>query len=151
MFYAFVIRLFICCCGLKVIDGLRTICRLLDLGCFCFFLNDKERCANHCETGCCGQGRLIDCRQPLGSHKYAETRPPPAQRHDSGVIGKTSPQLAPPVFTFHLDVAKNNVESGSRTWVIRNTKSFPNHSTTTSLAQFAFVDWWLQLQEMEHA
>ncbi|KAJ0880143.1 hypothetical protein HanRHA438_Chr10g0459831 [Helianthus annuus] len=118
---------------------------------FFFFLNDKERCANHCETGCCGQGRLIDCRQPLGSHKYAETRPPPAQRHDSGVIGKTSPQPAPPVFTFHLDVAENNVESGSRTWVIRNTKSFPNHSTTTSLAQFAFVDWWLQLQEMEHA
>ncbi|KAJ0692961.1 hypothetical protein HanPI659440_Chr15g0591841 [Helianthus annuus] len=77
------------------------------------------------------------------------------QRHDSGIIGKTSPPIqdepAPPVFALHLDAAENNGKSESRTWVIRNTKSFPNHSTTTSLAQFGFVDWWLQLHEMEHA
>ncbi|KAF5787514.1 hypothetical protein HanRHA438_Chr10g0466491 [Helianthus annuus] len=50
-----------------------------------------ERRANHRNTGRCGQGRLLDRRQPLGSLRCAETRPPPARRHDSGIIGKTSP------------------------------------------------------------
>ncbi|MFS7993940.1 hypothetical protein Hanom_Chr12g01100071 [Helianthus anomalus] len=66
------------------------------------FLNGKERRANHCDTGRCGQGRLPDCCLPLGSIRYAETRPPPARRHDSEIIGKTSPPIqdepASPVF-----------------------------------------------------
>ncbi|MFS7933133.1 hypothetical protein Hanom_Chr04g00376201 [Helianthus anomalus] len=41
-----------------------------------------------------------------------ETRPPPARRHDSGIVGKTSPLIqdepAPPMFALHLDAAKNN-------------------------------------------
>ncbi|MFS7902314.1 hypothetical protein Hanom_Chr01g00009901 [Helianthus anomalus] len=84
-----------------------------------FFLNGKERCANHRDTGRCGQGRLLDRRQPLGSPRCVETRPPPARRHDSGIIGKTSPPIqdepAPPVFVLHLDAAENNGDSGSRT------------------------------------
>ncbi|KAJ0958950.1 hypothetical protein HanPSC8_Chr01g0044541 [Helianthus annuus] len=42
-----------------------------------------------------------------------------ARRHDSGIIGKTSPliqdELASSVFALHLDAAGNNRESGSRT------------------------------------
>ncbi|KAJ0693026.1 hypothetical protein HanPI659440_Chr15g0592551 [Helianthus annuus] len=102
-----------------------------------FFLNGNERCANHRDTGRCGQGRLLDRRQPLGSPRCAETRPPPARRHESGIIGKTLPPIqdepTPSVFTLHLEAVENNGESRSRTWVTRNTKSFPNHSTTTSL------------------
>ncbi|MFS7927779.1 hypothetical protein Hanom_Chr04g00313151 [Helianthus anomalus] len=75
---------------------------------------------------------------PLGSPRCAETRPPPARRHDSEIIGKTSPLIqdepAQPVFVLHLDAAENNGESGRRTCVTENTKSFPDHSTTTSLA-----------------
>ncbi|MFS8030311.1 hypothetical protein Hanom_Chr17g01532521 [Helianthus anomalus] len=60
-----------------------------------------------------------------------------ARRHNSGIIGKTSPpiqvELVPPKFALHLDAAKNNEESRNRTWVPRNTNSFLNHSTTTSL------------------
>ncbi|MFS7957952.1 hypothetical protein Hanom_Chr07g00672541 [Helianthus anomalus] len=37
----------------------------------------------------CGQGQLLDRRQPLGSTRCTETRPPTAQRHDSGTSGKT--------------------------------------------------------------
>ncbi|KAJ0899780.1 hypothetical protein HanRHA438_Chr08g0372521 [Helianthus annuus] len=51
-----------------------------------FFLNGKERRVNHRDIGRCGQGRLLDRRQPLCSPKCAETRPPPARRHDSGII-----------------------------------------------------------------
>ncbi|MFS7917160.1 hypothetical protein Hanom_Chr03g00185791 [Helianthus anomalus] len=57
------------------------------------------------------------------------------RRHDRGIIGKTSHliqvELALPVFALHLDAAE---QSGNRTWVTSNTNSFPNHSTTTSLA-----------------
>ncbi|MFS8025537.1 hypothetical protein Hanom_Chr16g01476241 [Helianthus anomalus] len=70
---------------------------------------------------------------PLILPRYAETRPPPARRHDSGIIGKTSPPVqvkpAPPIFALHLDATENNEESGNRTWI-----TIPNHSTTTSLA-----------------
>ncbi|MFS8033547.1 hypothetical protein Hanom_Chr17g01570861 [Helianthus anomalus] len=31
------------------------------------FFNGKERRANHRDNGRCGQGRLLDRRQPLGS------------------------------------------------------------------------------------
>ncbi|MFS8011213.1 hypothetical protein Hanom_Chr14g01306291 [Helianthus anomalus] len=80
------------------------------------FFNGKERCANHRDTGHCGQGRLLDRRQPLGSPRCAKTRPPPVRRHDNEIIGKTSPPikdgLASPVFALHLDLAENNEESG---------------------------------------
>ncbi|KAM0006009.1 putative protein kinase RLK-Pelle-LRR-I-1 family [Helianthus debilis subsp. tardiflorus] len=103
-------------------------------------INFHERRANHCDTGHCGQGRLLDHRQSLGSPRCAETLPPPARRHASEIIGKTSPPIqdepAPPVFALHLDAAENNGESGGRTWVTRNTKFFLNHSTATSLAWF---------------
>ncbi|MFS8024218.1 hypothetical protein Hanom_Chr16g01460641 [Helianthus anomalus] len=60
------------------------------------------------------------------------------RKHDSVIIGKTSPSMqvepTPPIFALHLDAAKNNEESENRTWVKRNINSFPNHSTTTSLA-----------------
>ncbi|MFS8020683.1 hypothetical protein Hanom_Chr16g01418491 [Helianthus anomalus] len=73
----------------------------------------------HCGTGRCGQGRLPDRCQPLGSPRCAETRPPPGRRHDSGIIGKTPPPIqvepAPPVFALHLDTVENNEESGNRT------------------------------------
>ncbi|MFS7909207.1 hypothetical protein Hanom_Chr01g00091991 [Helianthus anomalus] len=49
----------------------------------------------------------------------------------SGIIGKTLPLIqdepAPSVFALHLDAAKNNGESRSRTWVTRFTKPFSNH------------------------
>ncbi|MFS8033162.1 hypothetical protein Hanom_Chr17g01566261 [Helianthus anomalus] len=42
----------------------------------------------------------------------------PAQRHDSGIIGKTpfsiQVELTPPVFALHQDAAENNEESGNR-------------------------------------
>ncbi|MFS7905460.1 hypothetical protein Hanom_Chr01g00047971 [Helianthus anomalus] len=73
---------------------------------------------------------------PLALPICVETRPPPARKHDSEIIGKTSPpiqvEMAPPVFALHLDAAENNEESGNRTWVTRNANSFPNHSTATS-------------------
>ncbi|MFS7988531.1 hypothetical protein Hanom_Chr11g01035961 [Helianthus anomalus] len=93
---------------------------------------------NHRDIGRCDQGRLLDRRQPLGYPRCAETRPPSARRHCSGIIDKISPPIqdepAPLIFAIHLDAPENNEESGDRTWVIRNTKSLPNHSTTTSLA-----------------
>ncbi|MFS7948964.1 hypothetical protein Hanom_Chr06g00565991 [Helianthus anomalus] len=55
-----------------------------------FFLNGKERRANHRDTRRCGQGRLLDRRQPLGSPRCVEIRPPPTQGHDSEIIDKTS-------------------------------------------------------------
>ncbi|KAJ0593019.1 hypothetical protein HanHA300_Chr03g0092361 [Helianthus annuus] len=91
-----------------------------------FILNGKERRANHCDTRRCGQSRLLDRHRPLGSPRCAETRPPPARRHNSGIIGKTTPPIqdepTPLVFALHLDAAENNGDSGSRTWVTRNTK-----------------------------
>ncbi|MFS7958205.1 hypothetical protein Hanom_Chr07g00675491 [Helianthus anomalus] len=54
---------------------------------------------------------------PLALPRCAETRPPPARRHDNGIIGKTSPpiqvELAPLVFAIHLDATENNEESGN--------------------------------------
>ncbi|KAJ0790402.1 hypothetical protein HanPI659440_Chr05g0215021 [Helianthus annuus] len=119
---------------------------------YAFSSKGKKRRANHRDIGRCGQGQLLDRRQPLGSPRCAETRPPSARRHDSGLIGKTSPPIqdepAPPVFALHLDAAENNWENESRTWVTRNTKSFPNHFTTTSLAVeiyikslFSMLEW----------
>ncbi|MFS7909323.1 hypothetical protein Hanom_Chr01g00093251 [Helianthus anomalus] len=62
------------------------------------------------------------------------------RRHDSLIISKTSSpiqdELTPPVFALYLDAVENNGESGSRTWVTKNTKYFLNHSTTTSFALF---------------
>ncbi|MFS7998313.1 hypothetical protein Hanom_Chr12g01152231 [Helianthus anomalus] len=90
---------------------------------FFSFLNGKERRANHRDTRRCGQGRLLDRASPLA---LPDARKPDL---DSGIIGKTSPPIqdepAPPVFALRLDVAKNYGESGSRTWITRNTKSFP--------------------------
>ncbi|KAJ0716522.1 hypothetical protein HanPI659440_Chr13g0513671 [Helianthus annuus] len=82
---------------------------------FFFFFERKERRPNHCDTGRCGKGRLLERRQPLGSPKCAETRPPPVRRHDNGIIGKTSPPIqdepTPPVYALHLlDAAENNEE-----------------------------------------
>ncbi|MFS7948389.1 hypothetical protein Hanom_Chr06g00559421 [Helianthus anomalus] len=75
--------------------------------------------ANHRDTGRCGQGRLLDRRQPLGSPRCAETQPPRTRRHGSGIIGKNSSLIqdepAPPVFALHLDATENNGKSGSRT------------------------------------
>ncbi|KAJ0853926.1 hypothetical protein HanRHA438_Chr14g0656791 [Helianthus annuus] len=98
----------------------------------------KERRVNYHDTGLCRQGRLLDRRQPLGSPRCVETRPPPARRHDSGIIGKTSSsiqdELAPPVFALHLDATENNRESGSRTNLDhKEHQYFLNHATTTSL------------------
>ncbi|MFS8022020.1 hypothetical protein Hanom_Chr16g01434531 [Helianthus anomalus] len=54
-----------------------------------------------------------------GSPRCAKTRPSPARKHDSGIIGKTTPPIqdepTSPVFAFHLDAAENNEESESRT------------------------------------
>ncbi|KAJ0949817.1 hypothetical protein HanRHA438_Chr01g0042731 [Helianthus annuus] len=86
---------------------------------FTFFLNGKQRRANYRDIGRCGQGRLLDRHQLLGSPRCVETRPPLSRRHDSEIIGKTSPsiqnELTPPVFTLHLDVTENNRKSESRT------------------------------------
>ncbi|MFS7973520.1 hypothetical protein Hanom_Chr09g00857511 [Helianthus anomalus] len=78
-------------------------------------------------NGRCGQGRLLDrSSQPLGSPRCAETRPPPERSHGNGIIGKTTPLIqdepAPPVLA---DVAENNGEIGSRTWVTRTLRLFP--------------------------
>ncbi|MFS7958298.1 hypothetical protein Hanom_Chr07g00676591 [Helianthus anomalus] len=52
---------------------------------------------------------------PLALPRGAETRPPSARKHGSGIIGKTSSLIqvepASPVFAFHLDGAENNAES----------------------------------------
>ncbi|MFS7901663.1 hypothetical protein Hanom_Chr01g00002301 [Helianthus anomalus] len=98
------------------------------------FFNGKERYVNHHNTGCCVQGQLLDRRQPLGSPRCAETRPPPARRHDSGIIGKTSPLIqdepVSPVFALHLNAAENNGKSVSRTLEPR-LQGTPSLSTTT--------------------
>ncbi|MFS8014898.1 hypothetical protein Hanom_Chr15g01350091 [Helianthus anomalus] len=79
----------------------------------------KERRANPRDPGRYSQGQLLDHRQPLCSLRCAETRPPPTQRHGSGIIGKTSPPIqdepTPPVFVLHLDAAEKNGASESRT------------------------------------
>ncbi|KAJ0811383.1 hypothetical protein HanPSC8_Chr17g0750111 [Helianthus annuus] len=86
---------------------------------FFFFFNGKKRCVNPRDTESCGQGRLLDRRQPLDSPRCVKTRPPPARRHDSGIIGETSPPIqdepALSVFALHLDAAENNEYNGSRT------------------------------------
>ncbi|KAJ0602146.1 hypothetical protein HanIR_Chr03g0136431 [Helianthus annuus] len=52
---------------------------------------------------------------PLALLRCAETRPPPARRHGSGIIGKTSHLIqvepASPVFALHLDAACNAPKS----------------------------------------
>ncbi|MFS8021927.1 hypothetical protein Hanom_Chr16g01433241 [Helianthus anomalus] len=52
-----------------------------------FFKRQGTTC-QQLDTGRCGQGRLLDCRQPLGSPRFVGTRPPPARTHDNGIIGK---------------------------------------------------------------
>ncbi|MFS8028100.1 hypothetical protein Hanom_Chr16g01506511 [Helianthus anomalus] len=52
-----------------------------------------ERRAKHRDTGHCNQGRLLDRRQALSSPRCTETRPLPARRHGSEIIGKTSPTI----------------------------------------------------------
>ncbi|MFS8000226.1 hypothetical protein Hanom_Chr12g01175861 [Helianthus anomalus] len=82
-----------------------------------FFSNGKERRVNYRDIGRCGQGRLLDRRRHLSTPRCAETRPPSARMHDSGIIGKNSPpiqvELVPPVFVFHLDTVENNKENGN--------------------------------------
>ncbi|MFS7974674.1 hypothetical protein Hanom_Chr09g00871471 [Helianthus anomalus] len=103
-----------------------------------FFLTARDDVPTTVTPGAVAKVDYSTAASPLALPRCAETRPPPARRHGSGIISKTSPPIqvkpAPPVFALHLDAAENNEESGNRTWVTRKPNSFPNHSTTTSLA-----------------
>ncbi|MFS7950652.1 hypothetical protein Hanom_Chr07g00585701 [Helianthus anomalus] len=83
---------------------------------FFFFVNGNLRRVNYRDTRRCGQGRLVDRRQPLGSPRCAEIRPLPA---------KTNRRQPYPPFTWMLQKITGRVGVEPRS------QETPNFSPTT--------------------